>query len=269
MLGVLLFVLAAGLVVNSVLGPLILDVIDYSLSESLRNQLIGLDAVSLLLVAPLCVIAALISRRRRLAGSALALGPAGYTVYMFVQYIVGPNYEHSPKVLPLHLGLFILGGIVAVRAWAGIEPGDLPTMNDRTRRIRRWILVGLAAFVVSRYLPALLGSVNGEPLTEEFRAEPAFFWTILLMDIGIIVPITLWTARDLRRSSLSGLKATYAVIGWFALVPPSVAAMAIVMVVNDDPHRSMGAAAVFVVAAGVFAAVAISVYRPLLSTEQN
>ena len=31
----------------------------------------------------------------------------------------------------------------------------------------------------------------------------------------------------------------YGVVGWFALVPPSVTAMAAVMLVRDDPHASV------------------------------
>jgi hypothetical protein len=54
------------------------------------------------------------------------------------------------------------------------------------------------------------------------------------------------------------------VIGWFALVPPSVAAMSAAMSINDDPHASTANLVAFTAAAVVFGAYAITVYRPLL-----
>src|SRR5687768_10302153 len=78
-----LFVLGAGLALNTILGPLMLDAIDYPFSESLRNQTIGLEVVSLFLVAPLCFAAGILTLRERRAGAVLAFGPAAYTAYMF------------------------------------------------------------------------------------------------------------------------------------------------------------------------------------------
>jgi len=263
----LLFALGGALALNSLLGPLLADAIDYSLSESLRNQLIGLDAVSLILVAPLCLVAGVLVWRGRPAGAGLALGPATYTSYMFVQYVVGPGYQHYPAVLLFHLGLFVLGGVVAVWAWSSLRPDRLPPMTDRTRRVRAGVLLGLAAFVVMRYLPAIVGSVSEKEFSEEFRTEPAFFWTILLMDLGIVVPSAIAAAMALRHGAAVASKAMFAVVGWFALVPPSVAAMGITMVANDDPHASTPATVLFVVAAAVFAGFAVRVFRPLLAGE--
>lgn len=260
-----LFALAAGLALNSVLGPLLADQIAYDLSESLRNQLIGLEAVSLVLVAPLAAFAGWLALRGRLAGRVLALGPATYAAYMLVQYLVGPNYERYPAVLIFQLALFVLAGFIAVRAWAALDPAALPAATERAVRTRAWVMLGLAVFVCSRYLPALAGSLTDEPLSAEFAAEPAFFWTILLMDLGIVVPCLVAAAVQLRAGSAVGSKAAYALLGWFALVPPSVAAMALVMVANDDPHASTPSAVLFTVAAVLFAAYAICVLRPLLA----
>jgi hypothetical protein len=264
-LSLLLFALAGGLVVNTVLGPLGAGVVDYSLSESLHNQLVGLEVITVVLVAPLCALAGALLRRGRRAGAVLALGPAAYTAYMLVQYLVGPGYEHYPPVLVFHLGLFVLSGVVVARAWSAFGSTDLPPMTPRARRARSWVLLGLGAFVTSRYLPALVGSVGEEALSQEFAAEPAFFWTILLMDLGIVVPLTVAASMGLRRATAAADKWLYAIVGWFALVPPSVAAMAVVMVVNDDPYASTASMAVFVTAAVAFGAFALHVFRPLLT----
>lgn len=91
-----LIAIGMGLAIVSLLGPLLTGIIDYHISETLRNQTIGLDAVSLLVVAPLSLMAALLVLRRHVAGSALAVGVGAYTSYMFVQYILGPEYERLP-----------------------------------------------------------------------------------------------------------------------------------------------------------------------------
>ena len=49
-----LMAIGVGLATVAVLGPLAAGVVDYHVTETLRNQTIGLDAVSLLVVAPLC-----------------------------------------------------------------------------------------------------------------------------------------------------------------------------------------------------------------------
>lgn len=57
--------------------------------------------------------------------------------------------------------------------------------------------------------------------------------------------------------------ALYLVTGWFGLVGPAVAAMAIAMYVNDDPNASAGNAAFMTVLGLAFAMLALMLYRPL------
>ena len=263
-----LLCLAALLLTNAMIGPAGADILAYPLPTSLLNQLRGLELVTVCLVVPALLVAAGLAHRGRAEAALLAMGPCAYASYMFVQYVVGPSYQHYPAVLLFHLALFILGGVVAVWAWSTLRPEHLPPMTDRTRRVRAGVLLGLAAFVVMRYLPAIIGSVSDEQLTEEFRTEPAFFWTILLMDLGIVVPSAIAAAVALRLGAAVASKAMFAVVGWFGLVPPSVAVMGITMVANDDPHASTPATVLFV-AAAVFAGFALRVFRPLLAEEAH
>lgn len=263
LLAVGLLALAAGLAINTLLGPLVLDLVSYPFSESTRNQTLGLEAVSLFLVAPVCLAAGILAWRGSRAGIVLALGPATYTAYMFVQYVIGPQYAHYPRALVLHLGLFVLGMVVATGAWAMVSAGDLPAIGPTAARRRGIVLCLLAAFVVSRYLPALAGSWPEEPLPAEYAADPSMFWTILLLDLGIVVPALVATAVALFRGAATGHKAAYALLGWFALVPPSVAAMSVAMVAAGDPNASVGQMAIFIVAAVAFSAYALAAHRPL------
>jgi hypothetical protein len=267
-LGIALITLGVGLIANSLLGPFVADAIRYPFSESVLNQTIGLEAASLFLVAPLCIVAGVLVLRGRAAGPVVAFGPAAYTAYMFLQYVIGPEYRYYPGVLPLHLGLFILGGGIALEAWSSIDRERLPRMTERSERRYGVLLLFLGAFIVSRYLSGLFAGLRGDPLPAEFRADVSMYWSIVLLDLGIVVPATIAAAVALIRGTGWGRKALYAIFGWFALVPPSVAAMAIVMVAKDDPNASTGQAIILTAVAVLFAALAVWLYRPLFAHEQ-
>lgn len=256
-------VLGSALAVNTLLGPAATDTIRYPFSETLRNQTIGLEAVSLLLVAPMCIAAGILSRRGHPAGPVLAMGPTAYAAYMFVQYIIGPGYLTYPRVLPFHLGLFILSVVIGVKAWTIVDEDLLPAMSPSLARRRSKIVVALGVFVVLRYLPALVGAWTNEPIDRAFTREPAMFWSILALDLGLVVPSAVAVALNLYRSR-SPSKGLYALVGWFALVPPSVSAMAVVMLANDDPSASVGQVLVFCAATVAFWVFAFGLFRPVI-----
>jgi hypothetical protein len=89
--------IAGALAAVSLLGPFATDVVDYRVTQTLRNQLIGLDAVSLFLVAPVALVAAVLVLRGHVGGFALALGSGAYTVYMSLQYVLGRTTRISPE----------------------------------------------------------------------------------------------------------------------------------------------------------------------------
>jgi hypothetical protein len=94
---------------------------------------------------------------------------------MFVQYIVGPSYLDYPRVLPLQLGLFIVGWTVALRAWiVGRTSDELPTLVSSPRR-HAIALFAFAAFVILRYVPVFAGVVAGDPIPADAIEDPAMF----------------------------------------------------------------------------------------------
>ena len=258
--------LAATLVLNTVLGPLGVGLIEYPLSDTLRNQLIGLEIVTVAMVVPLSVAAGILAFRNHRAAAALAFGPAAYTAYMFAQYVLGPEYAEYRAVILFQVAVFAFGVLLAVWAWQLIDENLLPAISARRARLYGIVLLALAAFVISRYLGAISGCLHGSPIPEEFAEARAFYWSIVLLDLGVVVPATVAAGVGLLRGARWSGKALYAVLGWFFLVPPSVAAMAAVMLVNDDPDASAGQVLVFAIAAVVFAAFAVRVFLPLLAT---
>ena len=258
--GVGLVALAVGLGLNSVLGPLVLDRMRYPFTETVVNETIALEAVTLILVAPLALVAGFLALRGHRAAPFLAFAPTAYAAYMLVQYVVGPQYPVYQPSIAFHLALFVLSGALLLRAWAlaDIAPLRMPS--------RRWAVVVLllAGFVVSRWAGALAGMTSGEPVPAA-APDLTMYWSIFLLDLGLVVPFAVAAAVGLLTGSAWARKALYVVVGWFALVPPSVAAMSVVKILRDDPNAVPGDTIVLVVMAIVFALVAVRLYLPFVT----
>jgi hypothetical protein len=262
--GLLLLSLAGLLLANTALGPLVSGVVTYDFTETIDNQLVGLEVVTVLLVAPVTAWAGVLALRGHPAAPLLAIGPAAYTSYMFVQYVLGPEYDHYSLTVLFHLALVTLSGGLALWAWRLSADRPPPEGTARQRRRRGLLLLGLAGFVLLRYAGGLLGAWTGDPIPAEFAEARTFYWTIFLLDLGVVVPFTVVAGVAALAGAACADRAVLAVLGWFALVPPSVAAMAVVMLVRDDPHASGATVALLTLASLVFGAVAVRMFRPLL-----
>ena len=247
--------------------------VDYRVTETLRNQTIGLDAVSLFVVAPLALLAAVLVLRDHVLGFALALGIGAYTSYMFLQYVLGPDYDGLPgnneRLFLLCLVLFAAGWMVALAAWNTIDVTRIPLPRRRDRRIGLVILPILGFLAFFRYIPGLADAMSATPHDAGYLEGPSFFWAIALLDLGVFLPLTVAACIGLVRDTRWAPKALYTVAGWFALVGPAVAAMAIAMYINDDPNATAGNA-VFMTALGLaFATLAVVLYWPLVRPQSR
>src|SRR4051812_8347356 len=134
LLGVCLLGLAGCLVALSVLGPLITGVIQWRIRPTILAQLYGLDAVSLVVVAPVAAVAGVSALHGRTAGALLGFAPAAYAVYMVPQYVLGPDYAHlagdNERWFPLLLALLALGVVGTAAAWTGLTTG-VPSGSTR------------------------------------------------------------------------------------------------------------------------------------------
>jgi hypothetical protein len=262
--GLALFGLASLLLTNGCLGPVGLSWVEYPLPAPVFNQLVGLELVTVLLVVPVLVAAGVLARRGHPGAPLVGFGPCGYAAYMFAQYVVGPTRTaYSPAVL-LHLAVFASAATLTAWSWSLATAHDWPE-PDRARRLRWAALLGaFAAFVLLRYVPLFAGAVTGATIPDEFAATPGFFWSVVLLDLGLVVPATVAAAAAALRGSRLASPATYAAVGWFALVPPSVAAMAVVMAARDDPNASWSTVALLAAFATVTTAVAVRMFGRLL-----
>lgn len=106
--GVLLLVLAGSLLANSLAGPLFRGLVTYPVSETVTNQLLGLELVTVFIVVPWATLAGVAGVRGARASPLFGFAPSAYAAYMLVQYILGPEYDHYSVVVLGQLLLFVL-----------------------------------------------------------------------------------------------------------------------------------------------------------------
>jgi hypothetical protein len=260
--------LAAGIAANSLLGPLIGDVIEYRYSETLINQAIGLDAISLFLVAPLCALCGIAVFRGYVLAAVPAFAPALYAAYMFPQYIVGPEYLTLPgnneSFFPPHVGLFTLALACGLTIWSFVENDMLPERAPKAGRVLGIVMFLLVAFLLARWIPGLIDVWRSDTESTEYLENPTAWWLIGTLDLGLVAPAAVATGIALLCGARWAGKATYALVGWFVLVPIAVAAMQVSYHVNDDPNATTGGLVLFTSSAVIFAAFAAWLYWPLI-----
>jgi hypothetical protein len=260
--------LGAMLAAVALLGPLVTGVIGWRISGLVRNQLLGLDAVSLLVVAPLAMASGVLVLRGRALGAVLALPAAFYVAYMVPQYVVGPDYlrldGNNEQAFPIMLALFLLAVVNVTAAWNTTDLGTLPTSPARERVVGRVLLPLAAVVVFSRYAATLPDIMRAAPTAADYLAGPTFVWTIVLLDLGIGLPAIVATCVGVRRAAAWSSRALYAVVGSLALIAVAVAGMAVATYVRADPAMSAGAMAAMVALGTALAAMAAYLYAPLL-----
>src|SRR4051794_39150803 len=268
MLGVCLLALAGCLAALSVLGPLVTGAIQWRIRPTILSQLYGLDAVSLVAVAPAAVFAGVAALRGRPAGPLLGFAPAAYAVYMVPQYVLGPDYAHiagnNERWFPLLLALFMFGVVASALAWTRLRAA-VPRGSERAERlIGQWLLPAAAAVVFVRYLPTLADWMSPDPQAKDYLAGPNFSWTIALLDLGAALPAPVAVCVGYRRRARWARAGLYALTGWFALVGAAVAGMAIAMQLRDDPAMTVAQMLVMTVLGGLLVALAGALYAPAL-----
>ena len=268
LLGAGLLVLGAAVGAVAVLGPLVLDVLRYRISATSLNQIIGGDAAALAVVVPVTVAAGVLAVRGHPAAAVLALAPSIFVVYTYTQLILGNEYLRLPgnveRFFPLLLGVFVLAGTIALRAWNSLPAERLPATSAAVDRTAGALLLVIAAFVVlGLHLPNYLDAMRDQPSTVQYLSSPTAFWLVKFMDLGIVVPAAVAVGVGTLRHRPWARKPVYALLGAYTLIGASVAGMAITMAAHHDPDASAVTAAGTTLVAVLLAGVTAYVYWPL------
>jgi hypothetical protein len=224
---------------SAILGPLVLGVIEFRVSENAEGQLIGGEIVSLFVAAPLAVLAGAFWLRGHRLAPVLAIGPALYALYLYVQLIVGPDYHRYPgnneRFFPLFLAVVILGWALALRAWSAVGVAQLPAPAAGLRRLLAGILIILSGIFALAWTASIADVLVGESVAQAYEEDPTLFWLVRLMDLGFVIPAALITGVGLLRRAPWATRPAYAVTAFLTLEVGAVAGMSTAMTVRDDP----------------------------------
>lgn len=231
--------------VSAVLGPLVLAIVRFRTSQTAVNQLVGGEVISLLVVAPLAIVAGVLWLRGNSLAPILGIGPSLYSLYMYIQYVMAPQYEryegNSEYFFPLYLALIILAWSTAIGAWRALATTSLPALTTRTRGVLGTLMLVLnltfALAWISSILAVLIGP-HGSTTWIEYEKDQTLFWVIRLMDLGFVIPASLVIAVGLIRGAPWSTRLTYAFIGFQTLIVAAVAGMATMMALRDDPSAN-------------------------------
>jgi heme/copper-type cytochrome/quinol oxidase subunit 3 len=272
--GAALVLLGGGIVACVVLGPLVLDLMVYRVSESARRQVIGVDATGLFVVAPVSIAVGVTVLRGRRNLVPLGLAPAVFAAYTYTQLFVGNEYLHRPgnveKFSPLLLATFVLALAVIVgvtNLWSNMP---LPRTSPHTDRVAGVTMLLIAAFVVvGIHLPSYVDAISAHPTGQGYLADPTVFWLVKFIDLGLLTPAAVTVGVGMLRGRQWALRPMYAIVGGYALLGISVAAMAVEMYVSGDPDGSLGMVLASGVAATSLVLLAGYLYRPLFNWRSN
>jgi hypothetical protein len=254
---VALALFALGAAANAILGPLALGLIVFRVSPNATTQLLGGEVVSLLVVAPVALVAAVLWWRGDRLAPALAIGPALYGIYTYVQAVVGPEYArydgNNEAAFPLYLALILLGGAITVRAWPALAALDVD-LPDGLRRALAVAIVFVCLFFALAWFAGIVAVLRGMP-PAEYHDDITLFWVVRLMDLGLVIPAGIVTGVALLRRAPWAVRLAVAVIGFLTLEAAAVAAMGTAMLIRGEAGASVPFAAVTAAATLTLAAL--------------
>jgi hypothetical protein len=267
-LAVLLFTLGALVAATAVLGPLALDLLHYRTSASGLAQIRGTDLTALVLVVPLCGWVGQQAWRGHPAAPVLALAPAVFTVYIWIQLLFGSEFGRLPGNVewfsPLLLGVLGLGLAVAVRAIRVLRFQPPLRWSRRLERATGVLLLAVVGFVVvGIHLSSLVDALQDQPVGDGVLTTPAAFWVIKAMDLLVVAPASLLMGVGLLRGRSWARTPAASVLGGYALLGWSVAAMAWSMLLGGAVDSSPGLAVGATALAAALTGYAVALYRPL------
>lgn len=227
-----------GIAASSILGPLALNVIRLRTSESIENQFIGGEIVSLGLVAPVAIAAGVLWLRDHRLAPALALAPALYAVYTYASVVFAQEYTrfdgNAERFFPLYTALAGGGAAIAISAWSRLASRPVAVPSRRLRRTLGSILVGAGSLIALAWAQQIRLVVTGHPMTE-YLDGPSLFWFIKFADFGFVIPAMLATGAGLFRSNPTAIRAAYGLSGFLTCLAGSVMGMGIAMALKADP----------------------------------
>ncbi len=237
-------VLALGIVVAVVLGPLVLNTVRFNMNRNAIVQYQGSEVVMLAVAAGLLLAAWLWRSNAQLAAS-LALGLALFVIYTMVTVIMGEEFQQFPegnaeKFFLLYIGITSLASVLAVlatSALAGVrlEPGP------RWTTITTWVLGIQAGLFGLMWIGQILG-IYRNGMSGEIEEARLLFWLVKYLDLGFMIPIIFIALVLLHQHQPLGSVLVIGLAGFVSVMLVAIAAMTIALNVQGESGGSLALA---------------------------
>lgn len=236
------FVVALGILIAGVLGPLVTGMIRFRLPDAAVNQYVGGEIVTMFIAAPALIAAGVLWLRNHRLAPVIAIGPAAYTVYTFITAIVGQEYGrydgNVENAFFLYAGLVLGGWLLVVLAGLDLLMANVPTMPDGLRNVTAGVFLVIAAFFALAWV-GQIAQVYGGERSDAYLESPTLFWLIKLMDLGFLLPLFATTGVAMLRGQRLATTLAYGMVSYAVCMAAAVLGMAIAMVLRDDPAASV------------------------------
>ena len=231
---------AALLVYLAVQGPLFLGAIRFKTHPLIVNQLLGQDAVNLLLLAPLSLAGGILLWLRRPLAKYLLLATPLYLIYFVLSYTIGlewssPAYGGNSEKYFFHF-LFILVAALFVMLYSlSVFPRDrVARFNRQGLAVYSALLVLFLLVFAAMWMKEVI-EVMARGTTRAYDIAPAAFWTVRVFDLGFTIPLGLVSVYLLWTRPASSFPVQFMFYGFFTTMVTAVVTMGAIMGLKHDP----------------------------------
>ena len=241
------------LLLISVFGPLILDIIKFRTSISGINQTKGQDLVNLLLLAPICFIGGISHLKNKdYSKYFLIVVPIYISLYTGLAYGIGQEWGNIAydgnveEFFWMYLLLIISGLILFISSISMFSENDAPEFNPKNLKIYA-ISTGTFLFLFAMmWLGEIMEVLStGNTSDGSYQEIPNLFWVIRYLDLGITIPLGFIGLYLLVTRPKKAYPLMLAFYGFFVTLVTAVLSMALIMILNDDPALQAEALIIF------------------------
>ena len=233
---------ATGLVLAylAVQGPLVRGVIAYRTAPGIVGQLMGQDAVNLVLMSPLLLAGGVLLLLRRPLAKALLIATPLFLIYYALSYTIGwewssPAYTgNSQRWFFLYLFVLVAALVILLYALA-VFPKNVES------RFKKGGLAGYSAVFVL-FLLVFAGlwvqevlEVIGTGTSRGYAIAPAAFWLVRVFDLGFSIPLGFVSVYLLWARPKQAFGVVSLFYGFFFTQIVAVLAMGWTMFFKKDP----------------------------------
>jgi hypothetical protein len=184
---------------------------------------VGWDVFTLLIAAPMLLVAAIWVARGSFRGHLVAAGLLGYFLYMYLEYAV--TWAFGPLFV-LFVAIYAASLIGLVGVWVAISSSGLTDRFSHAFPRRSWAAVslGMSGLLVAMWAARIveaLGSETGGTLHGETTM------TVQALDLGLLIPVAVLIAVLALRRVPAALAAAAAFAVTFVAMSAAIAAMMI------------------------------------------